>query len=305
MLLLIFVERSLIKAGKSTVSAPIAWTLDGQAFVIRDREELVQHWLPRFFPRGKFQSFTRKVYRWGFRQVNLPRDNAQDKDRHLVFANPCFQRDRRELMAHMRSVTAAGTRRQQQREPATPDTPITAQSHTSTQGISHASAPPQDGMVLPPMPRGPSFVGSQAASLLSLLGQQNPAAAFAAANSMAIANQHMHQFASLGFMPIDRHAQQQLMFASLLNSVQAPAANPAQIALPAALLLQAQLSSPPSVDVQDLATQETPAPEEQKESPESDADSQERLRRAAEILVRGVHPPRRGSSSGQDGHQGS
>ena len=93
MLLLIYVEKTLTKAGQSTDSAPIGWALDGRAFVIRERDDLVQNWLPKFFPRGKFQSFTRKVYRWGFRQVNLPRDAGQTKDRHLVFANPCFQKD--------------------------------------------------------------------------------------------------------------------------------------------------------------------------------------------------------------------
>lgn len=116
MLMLIHAERTTVTSGRRSDDAAIAWALGGRAFVIRDRERVVQKWLPMFFRHGKFQSFTRKLYRWGFRQVNLPREVSQESNRELVFASPHFQRDRKDLMAHMKSVTAAGLRRQQQQE---------------------------------------------------------------------------------------------------------------------------------------------------------------------------------------------
>lgn len=118
MLMIMYVERQFARSGRSTEKAPIAFALDGRAFVIRgDREEFVQNWLPQFFPKGKFQSFTRKIYRWEFRQVVLVRDMPQQdrKKRNIVFANPYFQRDRKGLMAQMKSVTVEGDRRRQQR----------------------------------------------------------------------------------------------------------------------------------------------------------------------------------------------
>ena len=118
MLMLIHIDQLFAQSGKRDQEAPIGWTLDGRAFVIKSKDELVQTWLPQFFRHGKFQSFTRKLYRWGFRQVNLPRDISQEK-RELVFANPHFQREKRSLMAHMKSVTAAGVRRQQKEQQPT------------------------------------------------------------------------------------------------------------------------------------------------------------------------------------------
>mmetsp|Transcript_276 Transcript_276/g.573 ORF Transcript_276/g.573 Transcript_276/m.573 type:complete len:444 (+) Transcript_276:228-1559(+) len=113
MLMLIHIERVFAAAGKKDEDAPIGWTLNGRAFVIRSKEELVQSWLPTFFRQGKFQSFIRKLYRWEFRQVNLPRSSSQE-ERKFIFASPHFQRAKPSLMAHMRSVTAASVRREQE-----------------------------------------------------------------------------------------------------------------------------------------------------------------------------------------------
>jgi len=88
----------------------ISWVRDGHAFVIKDRKELVDNLLPLFFREGKFPSFTRKLYRWGFRQICIPK-GGNKKDRDLLFGHEHFQRDNKGLMAEMRSVTAAGTRR--------------------------------------------------------------------------------------------------------------------------------------------------------------------------------------------------
>src|SRR3569832_1582997 len=61
MLMLMHIEKVTAKAGKKPTDMPIGWLDDGLAFVIRDKEKLVQEWLPVFFKQGKFASFTRKV----------------------------------------------------------------------------------------------------------------------------------------------------------------------------------------------------------------------------------------------------
>eukprot|EP00980_Cylindrotheca_fusiformis_P007240 scaffold1525_cov142-Cylindrotheca_fusiformis.AAC.40 len=88
----------------------ISWARDGHTFIIRDRKELVDFLMPLFFRGGKFSSFTRKLYRWGFRQICVPK-GGDKKNREMVFGHEHFQRDNKALMSDMRSVTAAGTRR--------------------------------------------------------------------------------------------------------------------------------------------------------------------------------------------------
>lgn len=87
----------------------IAWLPDGKTFIIRDPEEFTRKVLSKFFKATKFSSFTRKLYRWGFRQVN----RGIGPDDPIIFGNESFQRDKEELMANMRSVTAASTRKQE------------------------------------------------------------------------------------------------------------------------------------------------------------------------------------------------
>jgi len=106
MLMLTYVE----KLAKDNGSNPLmAWTPDGRAFVIHKKDALVSDVLPLFFKQGKFASFTRKLYRWGFRQVSISLERVQRKE--MIFGHEYFQRDNKELMAKMRSVTAAGRKR--------------------------------------------------------------------------------------------------------------------------------------------------------------------------------------------------
>jgi hypothetical protein len=88
----------------------ISWTRDGHSFIIRNRNEFVGKLLPLFFREAKFSSFTRKLYRWGFRQICIPK-SLNRKERDMVFGHEYFQRDQKYLISNMRSVTAAGTRR--------------------------------------------------------------------------------------------------------------------------------------------------------------------------------------------------
>lgn len=119
MLMIAPFEHTFMETGCREQEAPVAWKMDGKAFVIQGkREELVRKYLPKFFPQTKFSCFTRKLYRWEFRQTVLPatetsvtRQAAPRSERPFVFTHPYFQRDNPELMAYMESTTAAGMRR--------------------------------------------------------------------------------------------------------------------------------------------------------------------------------------------------
>ena len=113
MLMLMHVEKECAKSGRKPEHAPVAWISDGKSFVIRSKERLVSDLLPQFFRQGKFSSFTRKLYRWGFRQVNMQRDRLPQA---MYFGNEYFQRDNKALLTNMRSITAAGTRREKAAE---------------------------------------------------------------------------------------------------------------------------------------------------------------------------------------------
>jgi hypothetical protein len=108
MLMLSHIDREKAKSGKRDPCA--CWSQDGHAFIVRSRNDFVATLLPRFFRDAKFSSFTRKLYRWGFRQICISKV-VDKKDREMIFGHEHFQRDDKALMVHMRSVTAAGTRR--------------------------------------------------------------------------------------------------------------------------------------------------------------------------------------------------
>lgn len=112
MLMLTYVDKERDSQGPNQVlhETSISWILDGRAFIIRNKDELVKHLLPLFFRQSKFASFTRKLYRWGFRQVSITPERLSSR-REMIFGHEFFQRDNKPLMARMRSVTAAGTRR--------------------------------------------------------------------------------------------------------------------------------------------------------------------------------------------------
>ncbi|KAL9186806.1 hypothetical protein ACHAXT_010526 [Thalassiosira profunda] len=75
------------------------WTRDGTAFVIRDKAKLEKEVLPRHFTaRCKYMSFVRKLYRWGFRQVEKQSSPA------LTFRHDHFVRGDKQRCLYMRSV---------------------------------------------------------------------------------------------------------------------------------------------------------------------------------------------------------
>lgn len=112
LLMLVQAERDAAKSGNHSEDACIAWDSNGRAVIIRNKEQLINTLLPEFFCKSKFSSFTRKLYRWGFRQV-MGKANSKKTSRadEIVFCHPLFQRDNKPLMMNMKSVTAEGTKR--------------------------------------------------------------------------------------------------------------------------------------------------------------------------------------------------
>ena len=88
----------------------ISWMPEGKSFVIKSPDEFSRNVVPKFFKPTKFSSFTRKLYRWGFRQIN----RGIGPDDPIIFGNEYFDRDNEELMSKMRSITAASTRKAEQ-----------------------------------------------------------------------------------------------------------------------------------------------------------------------------------------------
>lgn len=107
---MIYVERDCLKRGESPEAACIAWTPEGDAFIIRNYETLTKRYFPVIFRKTKFSSFTRKLYRWGFRQ-RLDDNERQTPDCAKVFFHQHFQRGNKRLLVNMRSTTAQGSRR--------------------------------------------------------------------------------------------------------------------------------------------------------------------------------------------------
>jgi hypothetical protein len=140
MLLMTFVERTTVKRGKKPEDACISWAEDGNALIIRNQSELVRHTLPRVFHcHGTFASFTRKLYRWGFRQntVKVSKGVPPITGHIKVFFHECFQRDNKKLMVNMRSATTERANRADSHLPQTIQVPANAGTGFSTLAFPH------------------------------------------------------------------------------------------------------------------------------------------------------------------------
>lgn len=76
----------------------ISWTFDGNGFIVNDRRLLTEIVLPSHFKVLKYDSFVRKLYRWGF-------SKSHRGTRHGYFYNKYFQRGKHELCEKLVSCT--------------------------------------------------------------------------------------------------------------------------------------------------------------------------------------------------------
>ncbi len=97
----------LIEHAEREATDCLAWTPDGKGVILRTTSsELQDKILPLASScGGKLLSFTRKLYRWGFRQAR----SSYNKEK--IFCHPFFQRDDKTLIVGMKSTTAEGTKK--------------------------------------------------------------------------------------------------------------------------------------------------------------------------------------------------
>lgn len=77
----------------------VEWVAGGDAFVVRDKMKLETEVLPRHFNvKCKYMSFFRKLYRWGFRQLDK---NSSD---NMIFCHKDFKRGNKKQCLVMRST---------------------------------------------------------------------------------------------------------------------------------------------------------------------------------------------------------
>lgn len=69
----------------------IAWLPSGKSFVILNRSLFSEKCLPKYFRETKFQSFSRRLQRWGFSKVFVTGHS------HTVYSHDLFLRDRLDL----------------------------------------------------------------------------------------------------------------------------------------------------------------------------------------------------------------
>jgi len=122
MMLMVYVER-ISTLGKGKEKESIEWTADGKTFVISHVKHFTSTWLLMLFGSLKFTSFTRKLYRWGFKKIRVylsVKDGQHGEV--LCFGNENFQRDDLTLLPKMRSVTEPKYRHQKPTESIEPDT---------------------------------------------------------------------------------------------------------------------------------------------------------------------------------------
>jgi len=75
----------------------IRWLQGGRAFTITKPYEFMTELLPLFFKKTQFDSFVRRLKRWGFQRTPLSPDRS-------IFQHPFFQRDRPDLCIAIRCV---------------------------------------------------------------------------------------------------------------------------------------------------------------------------------------------------------
>lgn len=105
------IEHQSTKGGAVTASSErvLDWLPSGDAFIIRDKVVLEKEVLPKHFSaKCKFMSFVRKLYRWGFRQLE------KDSRGILIFSHSNFVRGDKKRCLKMRSVVKKPSAREQQ-----------------------------------------------------------------------------------------------------------------------------------------------------------------------------------------------
>lgn len=79
-------------------SSIVSWLPSGKSFAIMDKEKFIREVLPRFFKETKFESFHRRLKRWGFRTAYK---TSTYGTRQVVYTHDLFIKNRPELRKMM------------------------------------------------------------------------------------------------------------------------------------------------------------------------------------------------------------
>ena len=73
----------------------VNWQLDSEHdehhFIVQDIEEFTKQVLPIFFKVAKYESFQRKLYRWGFIKTRRTRAEKMKSPKSVCYVHPCFR----------------------------------------------------------------------------------------------------------------------------------------------------------------------------------------------------------------------
>jgi len=86
-----FAEKLHLILNSNECHHSVAWLPSGRSFCITDQDEFVKKILPKFFREAKFESFSRRLKRWGFRKVYTTGMSQ------IIFSHDLFHRDRPDL----------------------------------------------------------------------------------------------------------------------------------------------------------------------------------------------------------------
>eukprot|EP00580_Thalassiosira_gravida_P019954 CAMPEP_0201660574 /NCGR_PEP_ID=MMETSP0494-20130426/3201_1 /ASSEMBLY_ACC=CAM_ASM_000839 /TAXON_ID=420259 /ORGANISM="Thalassiosira gravida, Strain GMp14c1" /LENGTH=429 /DNA_ID=CAMNT_0048138499 /DNA_START=43 /DNA_END=1332 /DNA_ORIENTATION=+ len=86
-----FAEKLHLILNSNECRHSVAWLPSGRSFCITDQDEFVKKILPKFFREAKFESFSRRLKRWGFRKVYTTGMSQ------IIFSHDLFHRDRPDL----------------------------------------------------------------------------------------------------------------------------------------------------------------------------------------------------------------
>lgn len=132
-----FPEKLMSLLSKSVVDNEIAesicWLDHGKSFVVCNPEKFSKEILPTYFKQAKYSSFTRKLYRWGFRHITKGPDANS-------FYHELFQRDNGKLCLNMYCTYSDGVKRNKRArvnrktEESSRTVPVGAEVHTDSMG---------------------------------------------------------------------------------------------------------------------------------------------------------------------------
>ena len=99
------VLRAVLSCTDEEIASVIAWRPNGKCFNIMRPEQFEKVVMPRFFAKGKYSSFVRKLNRWGFRQV-VGRGSPDVG----AFQHELFNRDQPKLALSMKTMKTGSVR---------------------------------------------------------------------------------------------------------------------------------------------------------------------------------------------------